>query len=175
MKVNIGKYSDKGRKVSVHIDDSDVWSFDATLAYIILPALLHLKKIKHGVPSEFADVGGEGHDSQYCFDFYTESHNEAFNEGIKRWEEVLDKMIWSFQQLIIDYDQKYHYGSSVIDWEEAKENYKNPVTGKVEKLYQIIDKNPNNHWADYVGMDEHQNRIQEGLNLFGKYYRSLWD
>ena len=47
MKVNIGKYKNKGRKISVQIDDSDVWSFDHTLAYLILPALLQLKKVNN--------------------------------------------------------------------------------------------------------------------------------
>jgi len=175
MKVSIGKYKNKGRKISVQIDDSDVWSFDHTLAYIILPALLQLKKVKHGIPNDFAEVGGANHESQYCFDFYSESHNEAFDEGVKRWDEVLNKMIWSFQQLIIEYEDKYHYGKFKFDWEESTETYKNSKTGKLEKLFQMIDKTPNEHWTDFVGMELHNSRIQEGLDLFGKYYRSLWD
>jgi len=39
----------------------------------------------------------------------------------------------------------------------------------------MIDKNPTEHWTDYIGMRIHEERIQEGLELFGKYYRHLWD
>lgn len=176
MKVNIGKYGKyTGRKISVKIDDSDVWNLDSTLAYIILPCLLLLKERKHGVPNEFAEVGGASYDAQSCFDFYSETHNDAFNEGIKRWEEVLDKMIWSFQQLIIDYNDSYFYGKFNSEFVESDKTEINPVTNKVEKLYEMVDKNPNGHWLDTEGLALHEQRIQEGLELFGKYYRSLWD
>ena len=104
MKVDIKNYRNGGhsRKISVKIDDFDTWSLDHTLAIIIYPALLQLKNTKHGVPGEFADVGGESYGTQDSFDFYKESHNEAFDEGIKRWDEILNKIIWSFEQLLKD-------------------------------------------------------------------------
>lgn len=176
MKVNISPFYKQGRKIHVKIDGSDVWSWDHTLAYIILPGLLHLKVTKHGIPSEFANVGGEKYNQQQNFDFYEESHNEAFDEGIKRWDETLDKMIWSFYQLIDDdWDQKYHHGKPEFDWIKSDTVYTNPATGKQEKTYQMLDKNPDEHWYDVDGHELHQERIQEGLDLFAKYYRSLWD
>ena len=39
----------------------------------------------------------------------------------------------------------------------------------------MIDNNPEEHWFDANGHAEHVKRIQEGLDLFGKYYRNLWD
>jgi hypothetical protein len=39
----------------------------------------------------------------------------------------------------------------------------------------MVDKNPGAHWYDAEGHLLHEERIQEGLELFGKYYRSLWD
>lgn len=179
MKVKIGKYPKKGnrRKVNIQIDGFDTWSFDHTLAHIIYPALLQLKATKHGVPSEIVnDVGGEDFSMQDSFDFYKETHQEAFNEACKRWDEILDKMIWSFQQLALDnYDSKYHHGETDWDWVETDKTFPNPITGKVEKTYQMIDKNPGGHWYDVDGHQLHEARIQEGLELFGKYYRNLWD
>jgi hypothetical protein len=177
MKVNLGKFPKKGlRKVDVNIERFDTWNLDNTLALIILPALIQLKQEKRGVPSEFAEVGGANYDVQDSFDFYKESHNEAFDAGCKRWEEVLDKMIWSFQQLVLDdYDKKYHHGEAKYDWVETNEQFPNPITNKLEKTYRMVDKNPTEHWYDHVGHQLHEERIQEGLELFGKYYRALWD
>lgn len=179
MRLKIGKYPTKAsfsRKVDIQIDKYDTWSLDHTLAHVIYPSLLQLKATKHGVPSEFGDVGGGTEYSQDSFDFYKDSYDEAFELGILRWDEILDKMIWSFEQLIrADYGEKYHHGK--LEWEfvDSGGTYPNPVTGKVEKTYQMVDKNPNEHWYDAEGHHLHEERIQEGLELFGKHFRSLWD
>jgi hypothetical protein len=129
-----------------------------------------------GVPAEFADVGGADYGMQDSFDFYKDSHNDAFDERCKRWEETLDKMIWSFQQIVFDdYEQQYHHGKPEYDWVKTDQQFTNPVNNKVEDTFQMIDKNPTEHWTDYEGMRVHEERIQEGLELFGKYYRHLWD
>lgn len=178
MKVNIGKYP-KGaghQKIDVQIERHDTYSTDHTLAHIIYPMLLQLKDTKHGVPAEFADVGGEDYSSQRCFDFYNETQREAFDEGCKRWDEILDKMIWSFEQLVkSDYDSQYHHGKPNWDWIKTDEKFFNPMTNKLEETYQIVDKNPKEHWYDHEGHMLHEDRIQEGLELFGKYFRNLWD
>jgi len=89
---------------------------------------------------------------------------------------VLDKMIWSFQQLALeDYDQLYHHGKVELDWEKTDKTFPNPVTGVDEATYRMVDKNPDEHWYDSVGHKLHEERIQEGIDLFAKYYRSLWD
>jgi hypothetical protein len=177
MKVKINKFPRKSldRKIDIQIEPFDTWSLDHTLALIILPALLQLKATKHGVPAEFAEVGGEDYSEQQSFDFYSETYTEAFEKGCDRWEEVLDKMIWSFQQLVSgDYDDKYHHGKGDYEFVESDKTYPNPVTGKIEPTFQMINKNPN-CWYDIEGHKLHNERIQEGLELFGKYFRSLWD
>jgi hypothetical protein len=177
MKINLPRYVKKGeRKVTIQIDHWDTWNLDSTLALIILPALIQLKANKHGIPSEFAEVGGDSNSSQDSFDFYKESYDDAFDIACKRWDEVLDKMIWSFQQIAIEnYDDQYHHGKIDIGWKKSNHTYTNPVTGKVEETYEMVDKNPDEHWYDHVGHMLHEERIQEGLELFGKYYRALWD
>ena len=179
MKVKIGPFPKKGsrRKINVQIDKFDTWSFDHTLATIIYPALLQLKATKHGIPADIVnDVGGEDWDPQNSFDFYKETHDEAWEIAAKRWDDILDKMIWSFHQLTIDdYGSKYHHGISEYDWIKSDKTFPNPVTGKVEDTWQMVDKDPDAHWYDAEGHQLHEDRIQEGLELFGKYYRSLWD
>jgi len=179
MKVKIGPYPKKGsrRKINVQIDKFDTWSFDHTLAHIIYPALLQLKATKHGIPSGLVeDVGGEDWSQQDSFDFYKDTHDEAWNKASERWDEVLDKMIWSFQQLTLDdYNSKYHHGDSDYDFVKSPKLFPNPITGKMEATWQMVDRNPDDHFFDADGLFLHEERIQEGLELFGKYYRSLWD
>ena len=177
MKIHIGPYP-KGmgeRKIDIQIDRYDTWSMYNNLALIIYPLLLQLKETKHGVPGEFADIGGANHDFQDSFDFYKDTHNESFDESCRRWDEILDKMIWSFGQLIDeDYDSKYHHGEAKFEFVDT-EPMLNPVTGKMEVMHQMVDTNPDEHWYDHVGNQLHDERIQEGLELFGKYFRNLWD
>lgn len=179
MKVNLGKFpkGNSQRKINVQIDKFDTWSLDHTLAQIIYPALIQLKHTKHGVPSQLVDdVGGEDYSEQQSFDFYVESHKEAFDKACERWDVILDKMIWSFEQLLKDnYDDLYHHGTPEYDWVESDKTYPNPITGKVEPTYQMVDKNPDEHWYDAEGHKLHEERIQEGLELFGKYFQNLWD
>ena len=178
MKVKINKFPKKGnrRKVEIQIDSWDTWNMDHTMALIIYPMLLQLKETKHGVPSNFVDVGGEDYHSQESFDFYKETHNAAFDDKVKLWDEVLDKMIWSFKQLAFeDYESKYHHGKSEWDFVETDKKFPNPITGKMESTYQMVDRDPSSHWFDIDGQTLHEERIQEGIDLFAKYYRNLWD
>lgn len=178
MKVNIGKYpkGDNNRKTLVQIETFDTWSLDHTLAAIIYPALLQLKEQKQGVPGDFAnDVGGEDYVDQTSFDFYSDTHDEAFKQRVKEWDVVLDKMIWSFEQILKDdYDKLYHHGDPKFDWIKTDKQFPNPISGKMEETYQMVDTNPDEHWYDFEGHQLHEARIQEGLELFGKYFRALW-
>jgi hypothetical protein len=176
MKLSIGKYNKKSdrRKIDIQIDPYDTWSLDSTLALIIYPALIQLKATKQGVPNEFADDGSSS--KQDSFEFYQESYDDAWKAGLEKWDETLDKMIWSFEQLVKgDYDQQYHHGEAEYDWLKTDKQYPNPITGVMEATYKMVDKNPDAHWYDHVGHMKHDERIQEGLELFGKYFRSMWD
>ena len=177
MKVKIPKYNKSDtRKVEVNIDSFDTWSLDHTLAYIILPALLQLKDTAHGVPSDFADAGGASWDSQDSFDFYKDTHEESFEIRCRDWNTILDKMIWSFKEIAFqDYENLYHHGTPKFEWEKTGEQILNPANGKMEDVFQMVDKNPGEHWYDHVGAAMHRERIQEGLDLFAKYYLNLWD
>ena len=85
-------------------------------------------------------------------------------------------MIWSFQQLADDnYDEKYHHGNAEYDWVKSDAQIFNPITKKMEDTFQMVDKNPDGHWYDFEGHQLHLARMQEGFELFGKYYQNLWD
>jgi len=171
MKVNIGRYPKNGnkRKIDVHIDNYDTYSADHTLALIILPVLMQLKQEKHGVPGEFAEVGGADYEQQMSFDFYQETYNECFDESCKKWDEILDHMIWAFMEIVKDdYEDKYRHGDP--DFNLVKDQV-HPTYGQ---LYRMANNNPD-YWVDYDGLRLHEERIQQGIDLFAKYFRNLWD
>ena len=97
MYVQIGRYrdDDEPREEEVVIHEYDTWNMDHTLALIILPMLKQLKATTHGAPAvEFKDVPEELHPSE---EEVTGLYNGETDENyFKRWEYVLDEMIYAF-------------------------------------------------------------------------------
>lgn len=83
-----------------YINPKETWSLDWTIANFVYPRLKLFKKLNNGHPT---------------------------NLSMEEWDEILDKMIFSFEELKKDF---------VVCKDEQK--------------------------------------IQEGLGLFAKYYRELW-
>lgn len=129
------------RKIKVRIDDYDTWSMDHTLALIILPMLKQLRQTTHvsgmvddkDVPPDLRSSAAPPKQDDYYAD----------DNLHKRWEWVMDEMIWTFEALTSDDDLLFYH----------------------EKTGEF----------DMKGYKKHQKRIDNGLRLFGKYYRSLWD
>lgn len=86
-----------GKKVKyVHIDEWDTWNMDSTLAHIILPMLKQLKETKQGAPAvELEDVPERLHPSSEQISIILQG--ETDDNYFKRWDYVLDEMIWAFQ------------------------------------------------------------------------------
>ncbi len=134
------------RKIFVKIHDYDVWGMDHTLALIILPMLKLLKEKKQGsaqvddidVPEDIRSTKAPKKEFEWDID-------DFFH---KRWDWVMDEMIWSFTKILDD------------DWD-----------------HDIIisgtkDKNGKIDWTEH---NKIQARMQNGFRLFGKYYTGLWD
>jgi len=159
-------YSKQDRDIKVRIDKYDTWSMDNTLALIILPMLKQLKETKHGstmvddedLPSHMRHTFSKGPD-----DYETNDRWIHY-----KWEWVLKEMIFAFENLTDDSweDQFVHgipiYGDTWLD--DDGNYYQQP---------QIKQTNPD-YWVDRDGIKEYNDRINNGLRLFGKYYRGLW-
>lgn len=159
-------------KQVVKIDKWDTWNMDTTLAHIILPMLKQLKETKHGIPCEFAEVGGENWNSQLCFDFYSEDTNQLFEEkAVARWDEVMDKMIWSFEQKLLDATSEDAYWEPY--WEDMTPE--EVVEETENSIYKQLDVEHPRKKINREKMEEYRRRVDEGFELFGKYYQSLWD
>lgn len=164
----------------VKIDYWDTWSMDYTLSPIILPMLVQLQKTKHGsglvdledVPEYLRTTTTEEYDDQKVFDFYLkEKYAEGDRDIHARWDWVLNEMIWTFEQLCDENnDAQFHHG--VVDFKSIPcqwdENNK-PTMYKMER-----GPNDTSHF-DEEGFKKHHERIENGLRLFGKYFRNLWD
>lgn len=173
-------HSKRERTIKVHIDDYDVWSMDSTLAEIVLPMLRKLKENHHGshfvdledVPESMRLKDHEEWDDQKCFEFYHEPDLQKVQCDIHdRWNWVLDEMIWAFEQIVDDdNDAQFHSGEHDIQWEPCE--FREDGTPLLHKM-----KHGPNHTAvfDSDGYLKHRDRIDNGLRLFGKYYRGLWD
>ena len=157
----------------VKIDRYDTWSMDHTLADIILPMLRQLKATKHGYPLvDDADAPEymRSHMSQ------PKEHEWDWDDlAEKRWDWVLDEMIFAFECKVDDsWQDAFREGEHDIVWVPVdKDGNKVP---KGEHKYYQMDKGPNDTYkCDYEGMKKVEERIQNGLKLFGKYYQALWD
>lgn len=172
MKINIGNFPEnpnEDRVVEIHIDNFDTWNMDGTLAMIILPMLKQLNEHKHGAPGTmpaFEQVSGNN--GQRVFDFYEAENDYAWEQGHAQWQVIMDKMIWAFEQIQPDYDweEQYTIVEGELDWDVYPEDEeKDAIPMRWKKEYVI----------DWEGRAQHAARIQEGLELFGKYYQNLWD
>jgi len=169
LNATINKYFNwLGRKEKVHIDGYDVWSADHTLALIIHPTLVKLKEQLHGSPNT-DDEDVPDHLKSTAAPI-KENEYDTDNNHHKRWEWILDEMIWSFAQLIDDNaENQFHTGEHDIQWKEVKDK-----DGKVIGNEMVRGSN-DTHTFDREGWDKWNARIENGLKLFGKYYRGLWD
>jgi len=153
----------------VKIDRHDTWSMDHTLANIILPMLKQLRDNKHGapnvddedVPEELKSTSAPSKENEWDID----------DNHFKRWDWVLDEMIFAFEHKNDDTWQEA-FTSGVIDnksvaceWDE---------NGKA-KMFKMVDGPNHTYKCDYEGMKVVEDRIQNGFRLFGKYYQNLWD
>lgn len=156
MNVLIGPYTDDNtaRQIDIRIDPFDTWDADHTLALIIVPMLKQLKATKHGAPlTDDEDVPEHLRSTSAP---PKENNWDVDANHFKRWDWIMDEMIWAMEQVIKD-DEGQFYDHSEVD-EEADLN---------TQVQQIK--------IDRKGLQQYHERIQKGCLLFGKYFQSLWD
>ena len=144
----------------VRLDPWDTWSFDHTLADIILPGLRQLKATKHGaphvddadVPEHLRSTAAPPRENEWDID----------DNHFRRWDWVLDEMIWAFEQKVTDDAESQFFDHSEVDQTAA------PKLGDInERLGRIR--------YDKEGYQAWQQRKDNGFRLFGRYYEALWD
>lgn len=137
--------SKKKRKVKIRIDPYDTWNMDHTLGLIALPMLKQLRAEKHGapyvddedVPEYLRSTAAEPKENEWTTD----------SNHYKRWDWVMDEMIYAFEMKNEDEWDLDIYRREPQGWSDEK-------------------------FAERKVIAE---RIQNGFRLFGKYYQALWD
>jgi hypothetical protein len=145
----------------IKLDNYDTWSVDHTLALIAYPLLKQLQASKHGAPCT-DDEDAPEHLRSTAAPKVEEWETDELH--FKRWDWIMNEMVWTFEQLASEDDEQqfYHDGK--------KED-------KVPEGWVWIGGfgDMRGFWVDRPGEEAHHKRISNGLRLFGRYYRALWD
>lgn len=127
----------------------DSWSLDYSIAQFTLPRLKYLSKHLDGYPASFSDCS--------------------------EWEEVLQKMIIAFEYMLDE--DNWWLDNSKYDYTK----YMNHITFKDEEGRICSTFEPTNkekyetiRAAHMAELARRNSVIDEGLELFGKYFRKLW-
>lgn len=161
MKFSFGRYPKNSgkQKISLKLDKWDTVNMDYTLALIIHPMLVQLKKTQHGAPN----VDDEDVPEKLRSTKAKPKKNEWDTDSnhFKRWEWVMDEMIWAFGELAKTEEPDF--------WiKEPKWNTKKNKDGNYESLFVSGKYN-------HKKAEAYRSRQNNALRLFGKYYRGLWD
>ena len=157
MKIFLGPYQDDGtpRQEDVMIDKWDSWNADHTIALIAAPLLQQLKLTKHGsgmvddedVPEELRSTSASPKENEWDID-------DNFH---KRWDWVLDEMIWAMTEHADGTGNDKFFDHSEV----------NEEVDLSEQWSQVK--------CDREGLEAYEARKQRGFELFGKYFQNLWD
>ena len=145
----------------VKLDPWDTWSFDHTLADIILPGLRQLKATKHGAPFVEDEDVPAGMNLRSTEAEPKENEWDTDSNHFKRWDWVLDEMIWAFEQKVADDADSQFFDHSECGDEKFPWNRDGQYVSKIK-----YDKEGHQKWQD---------RKTNGFRLFGRYYENLWD
>ena len=153
------------QKVKVRIDRQDTWNMDNTLAHIILPMLVQLKETKHGAPNvDPKDVPVTLRPKKQDVLRYKEV-GETDDKFFKRWDWVLDEMIFAFDSKVNDdWEEQFETGESDLQWKKLEDGN-----------YQMVEGPEHTKVYDWEARKKYEERISNGFRLFGKYYEGLWD
>lgn len=160
----IRKRSDRRqRKIKVHIDEYDTWGMYSTLALIISPMLHQLKATQQGWPiTDDEDVP----DYLKTYDLKYEN-DEGDVKFPAKWEYILNEMIYAFDTVDSEWEEKYYSG----EWNMIEKE----VMIDGEELFEMVPGPNHTYKCDREGLKKEADRIANGFRLFGKYYQNLWD
>ena len=157
-------HSKQKRKIKIKLDHWDSWNADETMAILILPILKQLRLNKHGaphvadedVPEELRSTNAPPKENEWDTD---ENH-------FKRFDWVLDEIIWAFEQLQpdCDWEDQFHSGNMDHVWEKCENS----------NLSELKHGPKHTHKFDAEGYKAYSSKIDNGLRLFGVHYRGLW-
>lgn len=138
------------------------WNFSFSCASWSLPRLKQLRDNLNGHPSSLMVEGDDLNcTSQLFFPFFSDI--KPSKDKFEMWKEIIDKIIWSMEHI-----------DDTIDPIYPKDFDKRQVISNVTShgtTFSAIDKRP----LDWTPVFEHDRKLKEGFELFGKYFQDIWD
>lgn len=141
--------------------DYETWNLDNTFARFIVP---RLKRFRELVASPDTVYGYPG----------------TLN-NMEEWLEILDKIIWAFEQYDKDYQEDYYSGEPDIQFIkidtaslDLSEEMLKDLDPDGKGMFEMVDGPNNTFKVDHEGIKAHEAKMQEGIDLFSQYYGNLW-
>ena len=169
MKVDISYYKpgsskEQVRKNHVVCSERDAWEADWTIPQMVLPLLLQVKKDKRGAPFVDDVYVPEELLSTACAP--KENKWDTDDNWFKRYEYVLDEIIFAMQEVANDYENEPEMFEKVREMTFGEIDPKT-MTGELDTGLEIIPH------MEALNKAYHA-RIQNGLMLFSVFFTSLW-
>lgn len=174
----------RSRKIKIRIDKYDIWNADSTLALVILPTLRKIREDRFGTPEvEDCDVPFELHyrSTRSAEEIALGKTLNEITDDLreKRWNHVLDSMIWAFEQHEMDargksWEDQYMSGESDINFVGVDANGNAVDDDDDAEMYEMVRGIEDTFVYDAEGAKAHIQKMQAGTILFGKYYANLW-
>lgn len=131
--------------------DEDTWSLSSYLSKVIKESLVYFKNNQHTIPG----------------DFVTSNSAVAVAHSEEKWNEILNKIIWTFEV-----NEKIDNGSWF--YPVRADRFTDEDVEKLKKLISELKKLETGE-EYHIMTDYEVARYRSGWELFQKYYFSLWD
>ena len=158
MHIMNNRWSKKKKLRGYTFSDLELWNASDTMAEFLLAILKEYKNMpRHGYPDMDEEVN-----------------------SLKKWEAMLDKFIYTFDQIARGYLDSPHNIASKCMCDEHPDAYEWTIEETDKDLSQMKFTREDLHdqyFTNEVYKKEEQYRaeIAEGLRLFGKYFEAIWD
>lgn len=146
------------QKITTGFAHEESWNFYSHLCAWALPRLKFFRKNLRSHPCLNTN---DYPYPQLTFDFFEKAKNE--DTDFEKWKNIIDKIIWAMENFDKEPDPIYP--------ENYKHGFRKVGEDKRGSLYAAKDERS----IDFTPVFEHQKKVQEGFELFGKYLRHLWD
>tara|TARA_R100000005_G_scaffold51600_1_gene24979 strand:- start:303 stop:941 length:639 start_codon:yes stop_codon:yes gene_type:complete len=153
----------KKQKYTTGFPHEESFDFKSSAAKWMLPRLKHLRDNADGYPPQI--IEDNELDTSHLIKEFTHSEknwDERYKYGIKKWKEIINKIIWSLENInnepIPTKPDNYDPRCKVIKYDDDSTEY-----------IELDDRD----W-DWSEVDAYNKKLQEGFDLLGKYYSSLW-
>lgn len=146
------KYTEKmsqyrKQRIERGFDDTELWNLEFSIAKYVLPRLIEYRKVMNGYPASV----------------------KTFEE----FQEIVDKMIYAFDHIVNEDKYTDDLEKELeIDWNGCYKTTKLPDGNyQLERTEKYNSEKINKYREEQNKIGE---KIDEGLRLFGEYFRALW-